>query len=247
MKPCHHPFRILFISAVALLLTITTTGCEQLQGGGDSEGAVQGSAEAAGDDPNEGVDGPGDAQGASAEFADSRQADGSPAPTRPTEPRFRNPGDSRDGSSSDDDDDYAEWTQRQRERRERANERRRRNRGSVSIGEEPQRQRIPASVAGELTNRQLDRFARAAESVADIYMDGDFEKRMMEASSYEEAMEIQADIEDEIRQRIERSGLSYEEYLGISQRLGNEPELERRLAERVGTPSQAQYMQGGGN
>lgn len=235
-----HAPKKLWIICLALAVAISTVGCELLNGGGGDGAGSDSQAEG---EATEGA-GDGDDQARPGAMDRPTRADGTPAPTRPDEPQFRNPGDGAGSSSdrADERDEYQEWLETREEQRRASNERRRRNSGGSGLGAPRERQRIPASVSGEISDQQLDRFGRAVESVAKVYEDQDYEEEMMEADSYEEVAELQAGIEEEMRERIEESGLSYEEYLGLSQRLENEPELQERLAERVGTPSQTEYL-----
>lgn len=235
-----HAPQKLWIICLALAVAMSTVGCELLNGGGDDAASSGSQAQ----DEAAGEAGADDDQARLGPTDRPTRADGTPAPTRPDQPQFRNPGDGagNSGDGADERSEYQEWLETREEQRRAANERRRRNSGGSGLGAPRERQRIPASVAGDISDRQLDRFGRAVESVAKVYEDQDYEEQMMEADSYEEVAELQAGIEEEMRKRIEESGLSYEEYLGLSQRLENEPELQRRLAELVGTSAQTEYL-----
>ncbi len=87
---------------------------------------------------------------------------------------------------------------------------------------------------GEVSDEQLDNFGEAIEAVQELEEEGDDpEARMQEADSQEEMQQIQQELIGEIQGAVEDAGMEFGEFMMLSQRIQQDPELQQRLSERV--------------
>jgi len=96
----------------------------------------------------------------------------------------------------------------------------------------PPSTQAPTSAAAQPSDEELQTFASAALEVREI--GAEWQPRITEADSEEQAAEIQTQARDEMVEAVEQKGLSVERYNEITQQVRSSPEL----AEKVTT-----YMQ----
>ena len=86
----------------------------------------------------------------------------------------------------------------------------------------------------EVSDDDLDKFGEAIEAMQDVHEDGeDPEERMQEAEDPAEQQQIQAELMGEMQSAVEDSGMEFQEFVMMAQRLQQDPELQQRLSERV--------------
>lgn len=100
-------------------------------------------------------------------------------------------------------------------------------------GQGMERQQPPAQQQPtmDVSDGKLDQFAEAHGEVQKIQkgVQGD----MQDAKDQQEALEIQQKAEQKAVQAIRDAGLEPDEYNRISQAINNDPELQKRLQERM--------------
>lgn len=109
--------------------------------------------------------------------------------------------------------------------------------GEAPAGQPPGGDQAPnpmAAQGGEVTDEDLDQFAEAVEAVNELEEEvGNPQQRMQEAESQQEAQQIQQELMGQLQQAVQESGMSFPEFMMMSQQIGQDPELQQKLEERV--------------
>lgn len=85
--------------------------------------------------------------------------------------------------------------------------------------------------AEEVTSEQLDEFAEAFKEVQAIQ--GEVQERLQAVQSQEEAQQVQQEIVAQIQERVESTGMEFQDYMMLAQRLEQDPALQQRLESRL--------------
>lgn len=96
--------------------------------------------------------------------------------------------------------------------------------------QEPPQMGQPAA-AGEVTSEQLDEFAEAFKEVQEIQ--GEVQERLQAVTSPEEAQQVQQEVVAQIQERVESTGMAFQDYMMLAQRLEQDPALQQRLESRL--------------
>ena len=86
----------------------------------------------------------------------------------------------------------------------------------------------------ELSDEEVDQFAEVITTLQELDEDReDPQARMEAAETPQERQEIQQELMTEMQQAIEDTGMSFHEFMMMSQRLQQDPNFQERLEERV--------------
>ena len=83
----------------------------------------------------------------------------------------------------------------------------------------------------EVDDETLDEFADAFAEVQTIQ--GELAAQMQEAESAEEMRAIQEVAVEQIQERVESTGMAFQDYMMVAQQLERSPELQQRLQQRM--------------
>ena len=102
--------------------------------------------------------------------------------------------------------------------------------GAATVLAQPGQPAEPPAQAGprgEVTDFQLELFARASEKVSEVQQE--IQAEMSEAETAEEARRIQARAQERLKIAVFSFGMTMEEYNHISELLEEDPGLQKRL------------------
>lgn len=101
-------------------------------------------------------------------------------------------------------------------------------------GEEPPMPMQGPDMDEEVSDEDLDNFGEAIEAIGELQEEAeDPQQRMEDAETQQERQEIQQEMIGELQGAVEDSGMQFQEFMMLSQRLQQDPELQQRLSERV--------------
>ena len=84
----------------------------------------------------------------------------------------------------------------------------------------------------DLDDEDIDQFVAAVEAINEHHEENDVDAQMADAAP-EDQQEIMQEVMAEAQQLVEAEGLSFEEFMTISQQAQHDPELQQELAERL--------------
>ncbi len=103
--------------------------------------------------------------------------------------------------------------------------------GAPGEAQQPPQMAQPGGQMEEVDDSTLDEFAEAFTEVQKVQ--SELQAELQAVESPEEAQAVQQEVVAKIQEKVESTGMEFQEYMMLAQRLERDPELQQRLEQRM--------------